>query len=118
MDPAIEQIEKVRLACSCHLAAVQRASAAEQTREPTEIQAAMEALDDASEALQREALKLLTEKRPRTAAGAAEVLSYVASQQGADALPDTTEDGRDFPRAVMAVCAEAIRDGARHRVPE
>lgn len=109
MDPAIEQIGKVRLASSRHLAAVKRASAAEQARVPAEMQAAMEALDDASEALQQEALKLLTEMRPHTAAGAAEVLAYVASQQGADALPDTTDDGRDFPRAVMAVCAAAIR---------
>jgi len=105
------QVEKVRLASCRHLAAVKRASAAEQVRFPTEIAAAADALDDASEALEQEALKLLAEKRPIMIAGAAEVLAYVASQRGVDALPDTTEDGRDFPRAVMAVCAAAIRGG-------
>lgn len=112
MDPALAQLDVVRAASIRHVAAVRHASAAEQGGDGTTREAALTALDDASDVLETEALKLLSSGRPTTAAGKAELLMYASSREGADALPDLTEDGKNFTRALMSVCAAAIQRDA------
>jgi len=108
MDPAINQLQTVRAAALNHLQAVKESSAAEQSRARGAIAAAEIRLEEATLVLSAAAHRLLAESRPVTVSGVAEVLAFAISREGADALPELTDDGRDFHRALVLVCVETL----------